>query len=240
MDRFPHRKDDNRVSEAWIKIKTRHKLIDGWRTHNELKKQYTFIQPVTNSMSRIDRIYINNEIYPYGYNWSHIDSALLSDHDIAKVDILKQKLPYIGNGIWRMQPEDMENEKVRALTDELLNRTEKEMIRLKEEKENGTQELWATTKEEIKKIVESARKQKNSQLNKKKRKLKKKLEEKLSQLNNETKQMNEKNQKEILELKAKIAQRSKNEMTRLQEAMRARYRNKGEKYIRAYSGAVPG
>ena len=236
LDRFPHRKDDNKVSEAWNRIKTKHKLIDGWRMHNELKKQFTFIQPVTNSMSRIDRIYVNDEIYPYGYNWSHIDSAQLSDHDVAKVDILKQKLPYIGNGIWRMQPEDMENEKVRALTDELLDRTEKEMIRIKKKRENGTQELWATTKEEIKKIIESPRKQKNNQLNKKKRKLSKRLKERLSQLNNETKQMNEKNQKEISELKAKIAQRSKSEMTRLQEATRARYRNKGEKYTKYWFG----
>ena len=49
----------------------------------------------------------------YGYNWGHIDTAQLSDHDVAKVDILKQKLPYIGKGIWRMQPDDIDDEQVR-------------------------------------------------------------------------------------------------------------------------------
>ena len=232
LDRFPHRKDDKKVSDTWNKIKHKNRLIDGWRTHNELSKEFTFIQPVTNSMSRIDRIYLNDEIYPYGYNWSHIDSAQLSDHDIAKVDILKHKLPYIGNGIWRMQPEDIEDEDIRKLTDELLRRTEEDMKRIKEKKEQGIQELWVDTKEDIKRITENARKQKKKQLNEKRKKLNKKLEKKLKQLSNDNTEMNEKHKKEIAKLKKKIAQRSENELTRLQESTRARYRLKGEKYTK--------
>ena len=54
LDRLPHRKDESRVVNSWSKIKKGYNLIDGWRLHNELTKGYTFIQPVTNSMSRID------------------------------------------------------------------------------------------------------------------------------------------------------------------------------------------
>ena len=111
LDRFPHRKDEEKVLESWAKIKKKYKLVDGWRISNELEKGYTFIQPVINSMSRIDRIYLNDEIYLYGYNWLHIDSAQLSDHDLVAVDILKKKLPYIRKGIWRMNLADIEDKK---------------------------------------------------------------------------------------------------------------------------------
>ena len=232
LDRFPHRKDEDKVTNSWKKIKRKFRLIDGWRTHNELNKGYTFIQPVTNSMSRIDRIYLNEEIYPYGYNWSHIDSAKLSDHDLVAVDILKKKLPYIGKGIWRMNESDIQDERVKRLTNDILSRTEKEMKLTREDKEGNAQELWAETKEHIKDIVEEARKIKSKQLNREKEKIKKEIEEKLKEINEENQELNKKNQEELVNLKKKLAGKSKNELKRIQEATRARYRDKGEKYTK--------
>ena len=57
LDRFPHRKDKTSVINEWLKIKNKFKLIDGWRLHNELRKEYTYTQDTTHSMSRIDRIH---------------------------------------------------------------------------------------------------------------------------------------------------------------------------------------
>jgi exonuclease III len=45
LDRFPHREDENAVTDSWKKIKKERHLVDGWRTHNELNKGYTFTQP---------------------------------------------------------------------------------------------------------------------------------------------------------------------------------------------------
>ena len=42
------------------------------------------------------------KIYPYGYNWEQQDSAEISDHELVMVEILKEGLPYIGEGIWKM------------------------------------------------------------------------------------------------------------------------------------------
>jgi endonuclease/exonuclease/phosphatase family metal-dependent hydrolase len=101
LDRYPHREEDNRVRQEWKKIKNKYKIIDGWRAHNPTSKRYMFMQKGTGSMSRIDRIYMNKDIYPYGYNWSHLETGMC-DHNMTIADILKAKLPFIGEGVWRM------------------------------------------------------------------------------------------------------------------------------------------
>ena len=98
LDRYPHREDEETIKEAWSKIRNKFKMMDGWRIHNPIKKKYTYIQKGTKRMSRIDRMYINNEVYLFGYNWTHVETAI-SDHDMVIVDILKAKLPFIGKGM---------------------------------------------------------------------------------------------------------------------------------------------
>ena len=232
LDRFPHRKDDNKVVESWKKIKKKYKLIDGWRASNQLSKGYTFTQPVTNSMSRIDRIYLNEKVYPYGYNWTHINSATLSDHDMVAVDILKKKLPYIGNGIWRMYKSDLEDANVVKSTDELLKRAEKEMESMVKKNENGIQELWAKTKEEVKRIIEAAKKSKTKQLEKEKKELNKRIEEKLKDIDDENQELVERRKEELSILKKTLSEKTRKELKSLQESTRARYRDKGEKYTK--------
>ena len=232
LDRMPHRKDEKKVTEAWCKVKKSFNLVDGWRVHNELNKGYTYTQLTTNSMSQIDRIYLNYEIYPYGYNWSHVDSAGISDHDLVMVDILKKKLPYIGDGIWRMNQDDIEYERTRKLTDELLRRVENNMKEIKKENKGNIQELWMETKEDIKRIVGDSRRIRKNQLTKAKKNLRKQIDEKLREINNEIEEVRKKNQNELAELKQKLAAKSKHEIKRLQEATRVRYKSKGEKYTK--------
>jgi len=107
LDRHPARDDDNRLTQEMQKLKRKYKLVDGWRIHNPFKKEYTFTQGKTNSMSRIDRIYINRETYPYAINWEVQTSAQLSDHSFAYVEILREKLPYIGKGLWRLSKDSL-------------------------------------------------------------------------------------------------------------------------------------
>jgi endonuclease/exonuclease/phosphatase family metal-dependent hydrolase len=232
LDRFPHRKDDEKVTKNWLKIKKKHKLIDGWRVHNELNKSYTYMQPASNSMSRIDRIYLNDEIYPYGYNWSHINSAKLSDHDMVAVDILKSKLPYIGEGLWRMNQDELNDERVKKATDEVLKRTEIEMKRIIEENEETIQEVWAEAKEDIKRLTIEAKKIRQRNLEKKKEKMKKEIDEKLKEINNEVQAENNKNIDELIRLKKKLSETTRSELIKLQESAKARYRSKGEKYTK--------
>ena len=232
LDRFPHRTDKGNVIEKWKKIKKKMKLVDGWRLHNELRKDYTFIQEKTQSMSRIDRIYLDNEIYPYGYNWNHVSSANISDHDMVTVEILKKKLPYIGKGIWRMHQDDVEDETVKKESKELLTRVRNEMREIKESQRQGIQELWMETKEDIKQIVIRIKKNKRKDLEKNKKKLKRKIAEKLEEIGNEIEELKEKNKEELKKLKQKLAKTTNSELIKIQEATKARYRQKGEKYTK--------
>ena len=125
IDRYPHREEDEKVQDAWKKVAKGLKVIDGWRMHNPTKTEYTYIQKATNSMSRIDRIYMNKSIYLYGYNWNHIETPI-SDHEMTTVDLLKEKLPFIGKGVWRMYQDDIDNKKTMKRITERLNRTKKD------------------------------------------------------------------------------------------------------------------
>lgn len=232
LDRFPHRKDKESVTEKWLKIKKKYKLIDGWRIHNQLEKGYTFTQQSTLSMSRIDRIYLDENIFPYGYNWSLTTSAHLSDHDIATVEILKQKLPYIGKGIWRMTQDDVDDESVKKETKELLTRVQKEMKEIRDSKKEGIQELWMETKDNIKEIAERAKKKRRKEIDKEKMKLRKGIERKLEEIKEDLQDLNKEKRKELIKLKTKLATKTKDELNKIQEAAKARYRQKGEKYTK--------
>ena len=232
IDRFPHRKDEQKITEEWKKIKKKYKLIDRWRVHNEQRKEYTFIQPKTNSMSRIDRIYLNENIYPYAYNWIHIESARISDHEIVIVDILKKKLPFIGKGIWRMYQDDLENTNFKKESAKLLKKTLEKIEKMEKENEKGIQKEWMKTKEEIKKITKEARKTKKKQLEREKEKMKKKLNKRIEELEEINPETERKKRKEIKKIKKEIAIKTKKEIEKLREMTRARYRNKGEKYTK--------
>jgi len=123
-----------------------------------------FIQLKTNSMSRIDRIYLNENIYPYTYNWTHEESARMSDHEIVIVDILKKKLPYIGKGIWRLYQDNLENIDFKKESSKLLKETLEKIKKMEKNNEEGIQKEWMKTKEEIRKI--RTRKEKRRQLEK--------------------------------------------------------------------------
>jgi exonuclease III len=232
LDRYPHRKDDNRVISEWKNIKRKYKLIDGWRAQDELGKGYTYTQPESKSMSRIDRIYVNDEIYPYGYNWDHQDAAKISDHEIATVEILKKGLPHIGKGLWRMQPEDMDDERIKEKTSEVLRRAEKRMKQLKEKNEEGIQELWMMTKNDIKEIVKGEKKKRSADLTRKRKRIRNKIEKLMKELKSKKQTKERKIQEKIAILKEKLAKKSEKEINKMRESAKARYREKGEKYTK--------
>jgi len=183
-------------------------------------------------MSRIDRIYLNENIYPYAYNWTHEESARISDHGIVIVDILKKKLPFIGKGIWRMYQDDLENTDFKKESSKILKKTLEKIERMEKENEEGIQKEWMKTKEEIKKVTTRVRKEKRRQLEKEKEKMKTKINKKIEELEEINPETEKKSREEIKRTKKEIAKKAKKEIEKLRETTRARYRNKGEKYTK--------
>ena len=236
LDRYPHREDDEKVKDAWKAIRNKFKLIDGWRLHNPVKKEYTFVQKATKSMSRIDRIYMDSDIYVYGYNWDHLEAAV-SDHSMVVVDVLKAKLPFIGKGVWRMYQDDIENKVTMKRITKVLKEVAKKIKDIKDSAaDESVQRLWAKTKNEIKSIAVEERKSRIKQMAREKDKLKRGIAKRLEKLTDEVNEMNLKYQDEIIDLKTKLMMKTKNDLTQMQLATRARYREKGEKCTKYWFG----
>ena len=232
IDRFPHREDERRVIREWKNIKRKYKMIDGWRAQNGMDKDYTFIQPGSNSMSRIDRIYTSMKIYPYGYNWEQQDSAEISDHELVTVEILKEGLPYIGEGIWKMQIQDIQDERNKEMTDEILRKTEEMMKDIRERNVEGIQDAWMNAKEIIKETMIQTKKIKNKDLTKKRKRIRNKIVGLMKKLRNENQEERERTQEKIVMMKEKMAEKSGKELLKMKKAAKARYREEGEKYTK--------
>ncbi|KAF5331201.1 hypothetical protein D9611_013115 [Ephemerocybe angulata] len=71
LDRLPVRQDTASVVEPFVELRSEAKLKDGWQeTHAGGKPRYTFRtrrRGVVNSRSRIDRIYVTDELFKSSY-----------------------------------------------------------------------------------------------------------------------------------------------------------------------------
>ncbi|KAF8877120.1 Endonuclease/exonuclease/phosphatase [Infundibulicybe gibba] len=89
-----------RPVEALREIKNKFNLVDGWRTENPTKLEYTFRALGTGIQSRIDRIYMTNANLKNSYEWENQISPLNTDHKMISVRIFDPKSPNLGKGRW--------------------------------------------------------------------------------------------------------------------------------------------
>ncbi|KAJ7077990.1 Endonuclease/exonuclease/phosphatase, partial [Mycena belliarum] len=100
IDRLPHHKDPNIVTEAMLNLKAKLHLQDGWRQTYPDTKGYTFLQPATGSQSRIDRILVTDNILRNSLDWRFESSGLHTDHQLLSMKYADPKMPFIGKGRW--------------------------------------------------------------------------------------------------------------------------------------------
>src|SRR5262249_15773081 len=103
------------------------------------------------SMSRIDRIYVNEETLKFTQQWQIRESGKISDHRMVSVEIIKKGLPYIGKGLWKLQPDMIDYTPFTNRTRKLLLETIKEEKKLIEKGEKISN-LWTRRKNTIQKI----------------------------------------------------------------------------------------
>ena len=149
VDGFPRRHDKNRIRREFLKLKKNWGLVDGWRMQHPTTRDFTF-EETNQSMARIDRIYVSDKIYPSTYGWNITNPGNISDHHMVSVDILKRNLPYIGEGIWRMDHVLLEDNVFMKKTEKILKKAENRMMKLKNLLDQRTQDVWSETKKQIK------------------------------------------------------------------------------------------
>ncbi|KAG2131067.1 hypothetical protein DEU56DRAFT_872233 [Suillus clintonianus] len=90
-----------------VTLKSHLKLKDGWRQENPDTLLYTFAQSARQGghQSRIDRIYVNEELLPF-------------NHQLVSARISKKNMPFVGEGRWSL-PLYVLNDK--RLSEDLVN-----------------------------------------------------------------------------------------------------------------------
>lgn len=102
LDRLPSHPDDANATEALLDLKSMLHYKDGWRSTNPTTKAYTFLQKATGSQSRIDRIYVTDQMFNSTRDWNIAASGLITDHNLVSMEVFNPVLPYLGKGRWTM------------------------------------------------------------------------------------------------------------------------------------------
>ncbi len=96
VDRLPCHKDNTNATQALAELKNYLQLKDGWQEINPTTTAFTFMQLSTGSQSRIDCIYIANELASSCHNWGIKATHIPTDHKMVMVKLIDLKASYIG------------------------------------------------------------------------------------------------------------------------------------------------
>ncbi|KAK0441752.1 Endonuclease/exonuclease/phosphatase, partial [Desarmillaria tabescens] len=129
IDRHPCHNDNTNATNALSELKCLFQLKDGWHETNPTSTAFTYMQIPTGSQSRIDCIYIANELISSCRNWNIKTTHIPTDHKMILVELTDLKAPYIGHGRWTMPLYLLKNksmmEEIRNLGIELETQIEK-------------------------------------------------------------------------------------------------------------------
>jgi exonuclease III len=102
IDRLPSHTDPFGPVDKLDEFRSKFNLKDGWRTENPDTKCFSFLQQATGIQSRIDRIYVSENIINSACDWNIERTGLPTDHKMVSTCITDLKSPYIGKGRWTM------------------------------------------------------------------------------------------------------------------------------------------
>ncbi|PPQ81543.1 hypothetical protein CVT24_000305, partial [Panaeolus cyanescens] len=102
IDRFPPHPDQKGPVEALQTMRDKYGLIDQWRNENPTTREFTYKQALEEkpSQSRIDRIYLTQDLAKHSYEWKMEHPGIESDHKLTSAKIEIPNSPYIGKGRW--------------------------------------------------------------------------------------------------------------------------------------------
>ncbi|KAJ7141072.1 hypothetical protein C8R44DRAFT_604515 [Mycena epipterygia] len=102
LDRLPSHPDSRSAIEAFEELKMYLGIIDGWRETYPTTCAYTFLQPLAlgGAMSRIDRIYIKQDLFEDTFERDIQAVGIETDHRMVSVRLTIEDAPTIGHGRW--------------------------------------------------------------------------------------------------------------------------------------------
>ncbi|KAJ7161824.1 Endonuclease/exonuclease/phosphatase [Mycena crocata] len=161
IDRLPMHDDNQAAVDALDELLTSFGLYDGWRETFPTTKAFTFHQNIVNgSQSRIDRIYISENMFVTAREWKIEAVGIPTDHKMVSVQIAHESAPNIGKKRWSM-PKNLFKDKILtkaikesgiAALDKISNLTGPRST------ENNAQTIWASFKIEITQVAKAREK----------------------------------------------------------------------------------
>ncbi|KAG1755319.1 Endonuclease/exonuclease/phosphatase, partial [Suillus occidentalis] len=115
LDHLPPKQDTLGPTSKLSELKSYLKLRDGWRMEHPDLLQYTFAQSAHQGgrQSRIDRIYIKDDLLPFSREWNIIPPGIHTDHQLVTARISSKKMPFVGSGRWSLPLFILKNKKLR-------------------------------------------------------------------------------------------------------------------------------
>ena len=117
IDRLNNRgTDPTTARDALSNLTVTLDLADGWRRCHPKKRGYTYSG---NSQSRLDRIYVKENTYPWCMDWTIEHPGFKTDHNLVSVLITSENMPFIGKGRWATPVGLLKNQKLKKETQAL-------------------------------------------------------------------------------------------------------------------------
>ncbi|KAH9854514.1 Endonuclease/exonuclease/phosphatase, partial [Lenzites betulinus] len=102
FDRLPSHSDGRAPVLALERLTARLKLQDSWRVAHPEKRSFSYLHAASGSQSRLDRIYLRNELIPMAADWDIRPSGVTTDHLLAGLSLANYQSPAHGKGRWRL------------------------------------------------------------------------------------------------------------------------------------------
>ncbi|KAL1738688.1 Endonuclease/exonuclease/phosphatase, partial [Schizophyllum fasciatum] len=103
-----------------LKIALGVKTTDGWRATFPDRREFTHYGNTPNGprASRIDRIYVTDELFASAREWMIADPGVRTDHRMVSVKLTSESAPLVGRGRWKLSTFMIKDRKVKEFTKE--------------------------------------------------------------------------------------------------------------------------
>ena len=176
--------DPPNAQQALSNLMVETNQTDGWRRRNPKKRGYTYFG---RGESRIDRIYVKEDLYPWCKDWRIEHPGLETDHHLVSVNVTSENMPYLGKGRWMIPIGLLRDKHLKKETQKLARKMRDRITDIGDRRENP-QVALKTFKNEVVALFRDYQRTNQPKIENRLRSLRKELENKADtpSLTNET------------------------------------------------------
>ncbi|EPS97590.1 hypothetical protein FOMPIDRAFT_1031963 [Fomitopsis schrenkii] len=157
IDRLPTRKEHDAPLLALKTLRNSLQLHDGWRLTNPTTKAYSYPQRGSEVRSRIDRIYVSDDLLSRSIVWKIQATGVPTDHNLVTTQLTAAHSPYIGKGRWTMPLHLLEDQtfmdQVASIGEKMLDEASDHSNTLNRSQEENPQTALKKFKDQVRDVA---------------------------------------------------------------------------------------